>query len=484
MEYLNVNNAPDPSSYPNGTYSWMRVLAGAKGSRINGLTMESNLDMNGFQILNSGGGGGPGGVYLKDSVIWRPGGTIAEGVVVSTSSADINNLIATNLQLKVIYVDTTVGTPTVNSVIDCDNRIELSAFKPVAATADPSATIVFTGAGNLLNPARLLQLNFQANNASGPILSFNNSATLNQFVDIRLCAFETNNTQPLVSFTTSAGKDTRVYVEGSLIPVLASPSPSVTSTGAGNLIIAVEDGTTLGNSGASNFFSSATPTPITCIVSSQGVCPFITQTNASSYTVSLLNANVVKASDVINTSILTTGTTANTFIGATVQDMVNAFKILNSFGFMSFFANTASNIFGVGGGTQEPNMTGTISPTLVNYGNADYSARSLPPSHFQCKTHKNILIEANYYITVISQSGNVNMTFYFQVDGAINRAYGVFDIEMPPTGQSICVPCKFYQPAWRAGGFLGRFYMQANGEITVNVKEFVATSKTLPDTVA
>lgn len=52
-EYLNVNSAPNTTTYPNGTYDWMRVLAGAKGSRFNGIQMDGDLDMNGFSILNT-----------------------------------------------------------------------------------------------------------------------------------------------------------------------------------------------------------------------------------------------------------------------------------------------------------------------------------------------------------------------------------------------------------------------------------------------
>ena len=60
MEYLNTNNAPSSELYPNGVYPWMRLLAGAEGSQINGLKMLDDLDMNGFSIINSGGGGGIG----------------------------------------------------------------------------------------------------------------------------------------------------------------------------------------------------------------------------------------------------------------------------------------------------------------------------------------------------------------------------------------------------------------------------------------
>lgn len=66
MEYLNVN-VPPGGSYPSGTYDWMRILAGAKGSQFNGIKMNDDLDMNGFSILNSGGGGG-GGVSKLDQL--------------------------------------------------------------------------------------------------------------------------------------------------------------------------------------------------------------------------------------------------------------------------------------------------------------------------------------------------------------------------------------------------------------------------------
>lgn len=53
MEYLNVN-VPPGGSYPSGAYDWMRVLAGAEGSRFNGIKMDGNLDMNGKDLLNVG----------------------------------------------------------------------------------------------------------------------------------------------------------------------------------------------------------------------------------------------------------------------------------------------------------------------------------------------------------------------------------------------------------------------------------------------
>jgi len=53
MEYFNDTLDPNPTLYPLGTYPWMRVLAGGVGSRINGLKMDGDLDLNGHQVVNA-----------------------------------------------------------------------------------------------------------------------------------------------------------------------------------------------------------------------------------------------------------------------------------------------------------------------------------------------------------------------------------------------------------------------------------------------
>lgn len=130
MEYLNVNVTPDPAVYPDGQYTWMRLLVGDPGSSMNGLTMTGPLNMNGNPIQNASALGADLG-DLSDVTIAAP----VNGQVLTYNAGIWDNqaVPAASLALDDL-TDVTIAAPVNGQVLTYNAGVWDNQAVPAGAT--------------------------------------------------------------------------------------------------------------------------------------------------------------------------------------------------------------------------------------------------------------------------------------------------------------------------------------------------------------
>lgn len=127
-ELFNVNV---DCNYPNGVYSDLIVrvantsVFGDNSLNNTSILMQGNLDMNYNRILHWNS---EADIY-SPSLIWRPTGAAMDGVYNGADSSGLQALINANPNLSLIYVDSSLADPVINTPVNCLGRVALQGFQ-------------------------------------------------------------------------------------------------------------------------------------------------------------------------------------------------------------------------------------------------------------------------------------------------------------------------------------------------------------------
>lgn len=106
--------------------------------------------------------------------------------------------------------------------------------------------------------------------------------------------------------------------------------------------------------------------------------------------------------------------------------------------------------------------------TYYNTSNADQTCIGIGDFQWQINSEAPVMINVCFDFKVIT-STSTPVTFTFQVDTAPEDALGRTKVFLPPPGQSINIAVQFLEPAWKAGGYLGRFYITNDASASVSL---------------
>lgn len=229
-EYFNNNFPLNNLIYPGGVYPWMRILAGGGQSKFNGIAMTADLDMQGFNIINAGGGGPPVQDYLVDSVVWSQGnpGPAETGVVKGTFT-DLSNYLSVNPHVKVIWVDTTYQIAVVDTQVDFQSKVEFRGMFRNNATSTYGARVDVVGVGQIRNPSRVVDIDIQGKVAhSAPMFLLNSILNTSVTFDSVLLS-DLEATVPHIEVNTP-GVINRLIFKNSLLAAQPQPNPSILFT--------------------------------------------------------------------------------------------------------------------------------------------------------------------------------------------------------------------------------------------------------------
>jgi len=470
-------------------YPWMVVKAGGGTSEFSEIRMRGPIyDENGNEI--SGGSSSSGSTT---SLIWRPGGTEAPGIITTTLSSQVNAKIISSPELKILYLDDSVQPITMTTAINCDNRVEVVPFLYRSTQQNENLTINLskgtTGilGGSFYNCPSARNIFFAvADDIGQPVFKYTSTGGgfSSNLTNITISGNSAGLT-PYIEININSSHWT-LNLKNVSIPDKSTTSPAIllstTGTATGPLLILADSFTVLPIKATA--ISSDVQTDV---ILSGGITSYqlnAPQTNTSTFSYSSLSPKNIESNDSIGGAIiqkvLPLVDNPNQ-LKDTMYDMINCIKQMSMFTYGDFRGNINDQIL-------LPNVPQDINLNGHTFVISEFGANNLRPD-IQMANRLNFItssiggiratIEYHFTIVVVANAGNSDLNIYLELDGVEQLGRKVF--ELPNAGQTFTTSgLILIRNQWIIGQNATFRIELTSGDANINVTEGTLMGKPIP----